>query len=231
MEEEFKLSQISHAKSKQDDELDVSEASLDEGNLFYAGIEAAKHPKPPRKSNFILRMERQLLEEICSENPDFNKIRDFANFEEVNFSVMDDSSGMTLLHHAAYAGEMDLCRFAHRDGVPIDKPTTLGRTPLHFAAMNNKTRIVEWLVNNGADVNQTTIGGLTALHFAARQGATATVHWLLFESGQLVDAEHEDHDRKTPIEMCKNHQTKDVIQKYLDEIKSGARRTPKPISS
>jgi ankyrin repeat protein len=58
----------------------------------------------------------------------------------------------TLLHAAAYDGEVDAIKLLISIGADINAKEINGRTPLHLAANNGQLDAIETLVRNGADI-------------------------------------------------------------------------------
>mmetsp|Transcript_45962 Transcript_45962/g.114282 ORF Transcript_45962/g.114282 Transcript_45962/m.114282 type:complete len:243 (+) Transcript_45962:97-825(+) len=171
------------------------------------------------------RFQMKLMQEITKEKPDFEKIRALQAFD-VDFSVKDPESEMTLLHHGAWQGEVDIIQLALSAGVDVNAETKLGRTALHFACVGNHPRAIKWLVDHGADINKPTIALLTPLHLAARSGAEDAVKCLLSDfPDKQVFADMEDNERLTPLDVAKTNAIKTHIHKYLDRNKKKAKKT------
>lgn len=69
----------------------------------------------------------------------------------------------TLLHAAAYDGQVHLVKLLLTLGADIDAREVNGRTPLHHAANNGHQEVIEYLVRQGADVNAIDMTEMTPL--------------------------------------------------------------------
>nr|CCC93143.1 putative ankyrin repeat protein [Trypanosoma congolense IL3000] len=95
-----------------------------------------------------------------------------------------DSHRMTLLHHAAFSGNIrvvELILSAQEKGqkIDIDALDADGWTPLHYAADRGFVAVVEKLVEEGANVNCRDQMRRTPLHLAAGRGQVDVVKRLL----------------------------------------------------
>ncbi len=93
------------------------------------------------------------------------------------------TGGLTLLHFAAYGGDLSqVRRLLRKKGIGVNVRTQEGLTPLHVAAMKGHTDIVRYLVRKGADINATDTSGYTPLHYAVLSGHTEVVRYLVSEN-------------------------------------------------
>ena len=89
--------------------------------------------------------------------------------------------GMTALHWAAEAGDVEMVGMLLYAGANLQGVTRLGDyTPLHLATKAGKESVAALLLEAGADPSaRTTTGEFTPLHFAAASGSAASVEALL----------------------------------------------------
>lgn len=92
----------------------------------------------------------------------------------------DGSTGRSLLHHAAWAGSLQVFRLIVQHGGDVHRRRNTawrpnsgvngrGSTPLHHSCMYNRLDIVKYLLDEvGVDVNQPGEQGFTPLHIAAK---------------------------------------------------------------
>src|SRR5882672_9748754 len=99
---------------------------------------------------------------------------------DVNAPQID---GMTALHWATYADDLDTAQLLVRAGANAKAANRDGVTPLSLACTNGNSAMVEMLLEAGADPNTTLPGGETALMTAARVGKLASVKALLSRGG------------------------------------------------
>jgi len=106
--------------------------------------------------------------------------------------------GVTALHWASRASDVDLVKALVAAGAHVNAPTEFGAyTPLHLAAERGAAPIVSALVAAGAPVDAKTSTGATPLMFAAASGDTASIAALL-DAGANVNAEENDR-LQTPL--------------------------------
>ncbi|XP_054680959.1 M-phase phosphoprotein 8 isoform X1 [Grus americana] len=101
--------------------------------------------------------------------------------EEYNLD-QEDSSGMTLVMHAAAGGHDDLLRVLIRKGAKVNGRQKNGTTALIHAAEKNFLTTVAILLEAGAYVNMQQSSGETALMKACKRGNSDIVR-LMIESG------------------------------------------------
>ena len=125
--------------------------------------------------------------------------------------------GMTALHWAAEAGDVEMVEMLLYAGANLQGVTRLGAyTPLHLASKAGKDRVVARLLEAGADPSAyTTTGDVTPLHFAAASGSVATVEALL-DYGAEVDVT-ESVRGQTPLMLAAGRNRVPVVQLLLDQ--------------
>ncbi|XP_035696699.1 ankyrin repeat domain-containing protein 49-like [Branchiostoma floridae] len=97
-----------------------------------------------------------------------------------------DSDGYTLLHKAAYMGDMALLKELLERGADINAKTHDGWQALHSACRWNHVDVASLLLQAGADINATSSGGNTPLHVAA-SNANAKQALVLLLSNRYID--------------------------------------------
>lgn len=97
----------------------------------------------------------------------------YSAWKERNISLMVDlidkdgsidivnSCGETVLHQAAWHGEIEFVKMLLGKGANIDALNMRAYTPLHHACMNHKFDIVEYLIKNNADISIVSTNGWT----------------------------------------------------------------------
>eukprot|EP00759_Apiculatamorpha_spiralis_P020610 PhF_6_TR25873/c0_g1_i2/m.36577 len=118
---------------------------------------------------------------------------------DVNFIAPDGwvreagGGGRTLLHHAAWVGDLDIFVFLVEHGASMTQPRqrnwarAKGFTPFHHACFYNRAQIVKYCLETGnVDVNMIGEDGFTPLHLAAKFGYVELCK-ILLEFGARVD--------------------------------------------
>lgn len=164
-------------------------------------------------------LQRDINILLDREAVDWEKIRNCRGLPGITLDWRDLSTKITVLHRAAYDGQVDILEWAVKDKKhPIDSASTIGRTPLHFAADGGHARAIKVLLDAKADINITSLGGSNALHIACRNHKAAAVEALL-NSGQDLDIDAEDESRKTPEMLTNDSDIKRHFRMYRSRLK------------
>ncbi|GAB6022468.1 hypothetical protein CHUAL_006579 [Chamberlinius hualienensis] len=112
--------------------------------------------------------DRLLFENIQKEN--VIEVRRLLN-EKGTYEEVADENGMTLLQHAAYKGNIELCNILLDWGADVNSRRHVhGYTALMFASLAGKVETVSHLLNAGAVITATNSVGKTAAEMAAFVG-------------------------------------------------------------
>jgi ankyrin repeat protein len=115
------------------------------------------------------------------------------NFVRTAMAPKTKGTGRSLLHHAAWVGNLAVFRAIVEAGGDIERRRNTawrphggvggrGNTPLHAAVMYRRVPIVEYLLDLGVDVNTAGEQGYTALHISTKFNYPELVA-LLLEAG------------------------------------------------
>ncbi|WP_281508712.1 ankyrin repeat domain-containing protein [Wolbachia endosymbiont (group B) of Pandemis cinnamomeana] len=146
----------------------------------------------------------------------------YGNFDEVRDLVSQGASlnakysnGMTVMHSAAYGGNLDIVKYFVADAKnSLEIKDNGGRVPLHYAAYNGKLDVVKYFVDEGeVDVNLKDSDGQTALHMASGGGHLDVMGYL---ASKGADIKAKDKDGKTPLDIAIDRKH-DSIVKYLKQ--------------
>lgn len=136
------------------------------GILFALGFGSNRHSSRISHAGFLQRLHQTLpnhfnlevLEEwrILTGNPPLLHIPVLADFFDglfilvtaLNFDInVVDQKNLTVLHIAAWRGDVNLCKFLIFHGVDINLLDAYGRTALHYAAMRGHTEVMYYILN------------------------------------------------------------------------------------
>jgi hypothetical protein len=95
-----------------------------------------------------------------------------------------DANGMTPLHHAARAGDLQRATQLIEDGAEVNAVSKMRWTPLHLAAWHGREDVTELLIKCGADVNAKGDGGQTPLEMAIKYKQSGTAKLLRGSKGE-----------------------------------------------
>ena len=105
---------------------------------------------------------------------------------------LDPWSDWTLLHEAAEAGNLQVLRRLHKQGMDINQASSDGETPLYLATINQDLIMVAFILSFNPNLNPPIFDSqITPLHMAAWLGASEIVR-LLLERGADIRVKTED---------------------------------------
>jgi ankyrin repeat protein len=157
-----------------------------------------------------------------------------------NGAHLDVKSGDTLLHSAAWYGDVEMVQVLLNFKVDVNKRRNSGSAPLHDASLGSFycPRIhnvvqslpdtIQLLLEHGADVNVRNLNNWTPLHDAAGEGSVEIVRMLL-EHGANVCAE--DKEGRTPLHGAVQNGSVEAVRLLLEHganvsAKDNKGRTP-----
>ncbi len=130
----------------------------------------------------------------------------------INDEQFDQES--TLLHIAAYNGQLKIVKYLIENGAKVDEKDPDGWTPLPLAAGNGHLEIVKYLIENGADVNAVEKDKWTALHLATKNGHLKMVKHLI-EKG--IEINSTNGNGSTALHMAAQYGWLSNGKKLLDK--------------
>ena len=120
---------------------------------------------------------------------------------------LPDHNGMTPLHAAAKAGNIEVVSvLKHSGGADVNHEAKNGETAMISAAFEGRTRMITELYENGAEVNQCRYDGWTPLHAAAAGGHGAVIARLV-EYGANINIATKGH--RTALALAERYSSKD----------------------
>ncbi len=162
-----------------------------------------------------VQLDQELL--IAAQYSNFDEVRDLVN-QGASLNVKY-SDGMTVVHSAAYGGNLDIVKYFVANAKNIlEIRDNGGRVPLHYAAYNGKLDVVKYFVDEGkVDVNLRDNDGQVPLHSASWSGHLDVVEYLISKG---ADINAKDKDGKTPLDVATDQKHNDVVgclQQILNE--------------
>lgn len=103
--------------------------------------------------------------------------------KDVNVTSRD--GGVTMLHHAAGIGHVEMVQFLLKHQADFTMKGTGCGTPLQWAARAGHVEAARLIVQHGADVNDKGPNDHTALHDAAGAGHLSMVEFLLSQGAEV----------------------------------------------
>lgn len=97
----------------------------------------------------------------------------------------DSSDAVSLLHHAASIGALEVCKFLVDEGMDVNLIDGAYRTPLVYATGSGKQEVAFWLIERGADINGDCRGITTPLIESARVNDTELARRLIAQGADV----------------------------------------------
>ena len=107
------------------------------------------------------------------------------------------------MHEAALHGHLEMARWLHSVGVPIDPRNDDGETPLLLACRDDQLELIQFLHAHGAKLQVYARTGEMPLHAAAACGSLYVVQWLVANTPHFVDPSTEDGEEPLLL-ACRN---------------------------
>ena len=123
------------------------------------------------------------------------RVVEFLAEHDVDLTPLLDH-GLSLLHFAAWIGDVNLAEKQIRKGGDVNCVDEMGRTPLFIASANGHVNVIEFLHSHNGDINQKDKKGRTPLFIAARNGETECVEFILQHHS---DIDGVNDDGQTPL--------------------------------
>jgi len=145
---------------------------------------------------------------------------------DVNFKAPDGwvnapgGGGKTLLHHAAWVGDLAVFRYLVEKGADYCQPRqrnwarAKGFTPFHHACFYNRLPIVQFCIDKGVDVNSIGEDGFTPLHLCAKFNYAELAKCLL-AAGARTDVPNKQ--RKTALQIASSDDVAEVLRRAETE--------------
>lgn len=107
-----------------------------------------------------------------------------------DINTQSEGPGDMPIHHAAYAGNVEIIALLINKGVKANVQNNFTETPLHDAADQGKLDVVKLLLKNGADINAQTRRGITPLDEAVYRKRKDVEVYLRSKGAKTNNAEH-----------------------------------------
>jgi ankyrin repeat protein len=156
---------------------------------FLEQAEKAQQPKTtpgtkcPENTNVALTdTERETILNAARDN-DMKKVKLLVNDTNqkcLSYATATNSSGYSLLHTAAYVGNLELVKYLVDKGANANGVDNYKRSVLHHAAISGNLDLVKYLVeDHKADLTGVNIYNESVLHYAAGSGKLELVEYLV----------------------------------------------------
>ncbi|RSM02765.1 hypothetical protein CDV31_010804 [Fusarium ambrosium] len=131
----------------------------------------------------------------ADDNPERHEEEISARVTELDLEDKDEL-GMTKLHHAVRAGDLDLVESVIQSGASVDCRDANGSTPLHYAAKRGLVKCVAVLVEHGVDIRITDNSGFSPFLWAVVAGQEEAAENLLWMG---ADADSSSADGRSAL--------------------------------
>jgi ankyrin repeat protein len=145
-----------------------------------------------------------------------------------------NKNGQTLLHYAAYNGDLELMKFAVENGADVNKKDKSKQPPAGYVAYNehNLWLLFTYLADNGADLSVININGRPLISYAAMYAGPEEIS-MLIKQGISV---HSLYYGTTPLFSVYNPHAAEKARVLIDagadvNFKSENKSRPTPIFS
>ena len=151
-----------------------------------------KQENPQTNESNALTLEQKAEKLFSKEGVKcFEQMFQTGNFD---FSLVPDQSPGTVVHYAAFIGDLDKMKQLQALGANLLDKSWNGRTAIHYSAQNGNLEMVQWLAEQGLDVNAKDYSGETPLFSAIRCGNLELVQ-LLWEQGANISVKKTNKHR------------------------------------
>lgn len=133
---------------------------------------------------------------------------------DINFK---DDSGWTALHHACDEGNLKIVDILINTNANVNCRTNNKKTPLHLTTSHGYFDISKMLVENGCTINSVDDEKNTPIHICASTGHIELLKYLL---DRFPQADVKNIYGKTPIDLAKKEDIKNLLQEYLKKNQS-----------
>ncbi|RMJ09226.1 hypothetical protein BHE90_015467 [Fusarium euwallaceae] len=148
----------------------------------------------------------------ADDNPERHEEEISARVTELDLEDKDEL-GMTKLHHAVRAGDLDLVESVIQSGASVDCRDANGSTPLHYAAKRGLVKCVAVLVEHGADIRITDNSGFSPFLWAVVAGQEDAAEKLLWMG---ADANSSSADGRSALAWAASLGRVSTAQMLLD---------------
>lgn len=133
--------------------------------------------------------------------------------------AQERSTGMTMLHYAAQAGQMEIVNWLIEKKASRNILNDAGYFPVHLAAKYGHLEIVQALCLRGNYLNEKGIYDRTPLHMAAFNGHPEIVRWLIAAGAPLHSKTTEEDGQQTPLHQAVFKEHTAVVAEFTQSSK------------
>lgn len=149
----------------------------------------------------------------CVLNNNYELLAFLSSLSLYKFNMQDDT-GLTPLHYAAFDGNSELVKLFIRRGVDLNIQNNEGYTALMGAVLNNHKEIVQILLEAKADINIADTDGTTALHFALIKGHMEIAKLILIDNF-YVDVNIKNNDGWDALMIASKYGHIEIVEYLL----------------
>ncbi|KAJ3443575.1 ankyrin repeat and death domain-containing protein [Anaeramoeba flamelloides] len=165
---------------------------------------------------FLLSCEYGNYDVVKQLMEDQNQNQDQDQEQDQDLINSVDHIGRSGLFWASRNDHLGVVKYLLKNGADIDSVDNSGKTIYHAASFNGCTKTMEFLCQNMNENDLNTIDkyGKTPLHWAVESNKVSiNLIQHMLEAG--ADPKFSGTFKKTPLEICKRHEIKQIMKDYL----------------
>ena len=142
---------------------------------------------------------------------------DLLKDESLDINAADERTGMTALHYAAKADQVEIAQILINHGADLSRSEKLGRTALHCCVQSRGVLCLRLFLQQDADDRLRDLVGMTVWHLAAEEGNVQALSVLLsvnIDPGSVTVLKA--NDGKTPLLCASARGSKETMELLLN---------------
>jgi ankyrin repeat protein len=156
---------------------------------------------------------RQMLTEYTQEN-DLEGVKDILEKSKSIPKIYDhvDDSSFSVLHHAAFRGNIPICEVLLEAGADVYATDKFGKSPLHFAIQRGFDDLAHFLLSKSHPLDYQRVAKMSLMQMAATVGRSGVIRALSVRGANVNDRNEID---ETPLHMATKGNKLDAMKVLL----------------